>query len=107
MQQKSSSIRWLLLFWLIISQLGSISLMFLPTIILLAIGTASMETGGFSILPGVACIAPLLFITLSGTAWIAFIRKQHKQALILTTVALTVGAITYFGIDLYTRYINP
>lgn len=98
--------RWFVAIWLILSQLGGLLLMFVPTVILLTLGAMSLGDGGNPVLSGVACIGPILFITLSGTAWVAFARNLNKPAIIFSTIVLILGGVMRFAIDFYTRYIN-
>lgn len=98
--------RWLTALWLLISQLAGAILALAPITVLAAIAMLSLSGGGMPTLFGLACLSILLPASFAVTAWIAFARRKNRVASILSGICLFLGALLYFAMDAYTRYLN-
>ncbi|MFZ5881840.1 MAG: hypothetical protein ACOY0R_20930 [Chloroflexota bacterium] len=88
--------RWLTLAWLILSQLGSLTLLLLPWIVAFTLSALMMAGGVFYIV--YVCLAPIIPILLIAISWLLFARRKDLAA------ALTSGFLLLLSIAAFVAY---
>ena len=98
--QPTSNKRWIVVLWLILSQLGSLLLLLGPYILAFTVTALMMAGGALFIL--YVCAFPLIPLALIILSWVLFARRKDKAAAIASGILLLLAIAAFVAFYLLT-----
>ena len=96
-QQPTSNKRWIVVLWLILSQLGSLLLLVGPYILAFTVTALMMAGGALFIL--YVCAFPLIPLALIILSWVLFARRKDKAAAIASGIFLLLAIAAFIAFN--------
>jgi len=104
MERKSSLTRWLVVLWLLASQMTGAAMAFASALVVISfssLGQQDANPAAFNILLLLSYLLPIVFLVVAVASWFMFAWRKDGTAALLGLAGLVPGAILLFGMRLY------
>ncbi|MFN3491405.1 MAG: hypothetical protein ACK40V_04205 [Anaerolineales bacterium] len=104
MERKSSLTRWLVVLWLLASQMTGAAMTLASALVVISfrgLGQQDANPAAFNILLSLSYVLPIVFLVMAVASWFMFARRKDGAATLLGLASLIPGAILLFGMRLY------